>query len=97
LPDTGTPIFGPYSGKLSNRSDRVALETPQYPELPGDPYSWVSVDEVIFGNQTPWLTAANGAGATLQRTSVNGRSAALRGYLSSGLLTPSPGVCATWV
>ncbi len=29
-------IFGPYSGKLGNRSDRVALEKPQYPDVPAD-------------------------------------------------------------
>jgi hypothetical protein len=62
-------ILGPYSGKLGNRSDRVALEKPQYPDLVGDPYSWVIVDEAIYGNQTPWPTAANGGGASLQRVS----------------------------
>ncbi len=63
-------IFGPYAGKLGNRSDRVALEKPQYPDLPGDPYSWVIVDEVIYGNQTPWPASANGGGHSLQRRSV---------------------------
>ncbi len=65
-------FFGPYLGKLGNRSDRIAIEKPQYPDLPGDPYSWVIVDEVIYGNQTPWPNAANGAGASLQRASVSG-------------------------
>ena len=54
-------IFGPFSGKLGNRSDRVALEKRQYPDLPGDPYSWIIVDEVIYGNQSPWPASANGA------------------------------------
>ena len=67
----GTTFLGPYSGKLGNRSDRVALEKPQYPDLPGDPYSWVIVDEVIYGNQYPWPTNANGAGNALQRLSVS--------------------------
>jgi hypothetical protein len=65
-------IFGLYSGKLANRSDRVALEKPQYPDLPGDPYSWVIVDEVTYGNQTPWPATANGGGTSLQRTIVDG-------------------------
>jgi len=65
-------IFGPFSGKLGNRSDRVALEKPQYPDLPGGPYSWVIVDEVIYGNQSPWPSSANGAGHSLRRAAVNG-------------------------
>ncbi|HEU0040189.1 MAG TPA: hypothetical protein VFR76_13050, partial [Verrucomicrobiae bacterium] len=65
-------IFGPYSGKLGNRSDRVAVEKPQYPDFPGGSYSWVIVDEVIYGNQTPWPASANGVGNSLQRTVLNG-------------------------
>ncbi len=61
------PIFGPYTGKLSHRSDRVALEQPQRPDLPGQPSAWVIVDEVIYGNQTPWSAEANGGGLSLQR------------------------------
>jgi len=67
----GSPvkILGPYSGRLGNRSDRVAIERPQFPDLPGEPYSWVIVDEVIYGNQNPWSPTANGAGQALQRVS----------------------------
>lgn len=72
LTNSTTPILGPYAGKLSNRSDRVALEKPQFPDLPGDPYSWIIVDEAIYGNQDPWPTNANGAGLALQRRSVTG-------------------------
>ena len=64
------PILGPYSGKLGNRSDPVVLEKPQLPDAPGDPYSWVIVDEVVYGNQHPWPTNANGGGTSLQRFSV---------------------------
>jgi hypothetical protein len=63
-------ILGPYSGKLGNRSDRVALEKPQLPDLPGDPYSWVIVDEVIYGNQEPWPANANGIGYSLNRLTL---------------------------
>ena len=64
------PLFGPYSGKLGNRSDRVALERPQVPDAVGLGYSWIIVDEVIYGNQSPWPTTANGGGQSLQRLST---------------------------
>ncbi len=62
-------VQGPFSGKLSNRSDRIGLERPQYPDLPGEPYSWVIIDEVIYGNQTPWPEGARGTGLSLHRSS----------------------------
>ena len=71
IADDNVPMFGPYSGKLGNRSDRVALEKPQFPDLPGDPYSWVIVDEVIYGNQSPWPESANGGGNSLHRLILN--------------------------
>jgi len=84
-------IFGPYSGKLGNRSDRVALERPQAPDLPGDPFSWVIVDEVIYGNQTPWPASANGSGTSLQRIAVTGSGNKpgnwFAGMPTAGLLT----------
>jgi hypothetical protein len=65
------PILGPYSGKLGNRSDRVGLERPQAPDAPGDSYSWIVVDEVTYGNQTPWPASANGGSHSLQRISLD--------------------------
>jgi hypothetical protein len=62
-------ILGPYTGKLGNRSDRVALERPQLPDFVGDAYSWIIVDEMIYGNQTPWPATANGGSHSLQRLS----------------------------
>lgn len=70
--NAAVPIYGPYSGKLGNRSDRVALERPQAPDVPGGSFSWVIVDEVIYGNQIPWPAAANGGGHSLQRHAING-------------------------
>lgn len=61
------PILGPYAGKLGNRSDRVAIERPQVPDFVGDSYSWIIVDEVIYGNQSPWPATANGGSHSLQR------------------------------
>ncbi|MCH9021287.1 MAG: hypothetical protein IID32_00800 [Planctomycetes bacterium] len=68
--DTGsTPIVGPWDGNMSNRGERVALERPQDPDDPiNNPgVSWVVVDEVIYFDQAPWPTEADGIGSTLDR------------------------------
>ena len=63
------PVFGPYQGKLNNRSDRVALEKPQFPDQADAPYSWVIVDEVIYSDQFPWPLSPDGNGLSLHRLS----------------------------
>ena len=88
LTDSSVALLGPCSGRLANRSERVALEKPQYPDLPGEPYSWVIVDEVIYGNQQPWPEAANGGGDSLQRTGVSGAGNDPINWMAA---TPSPG------
>ncbi|HKX60605.1 MAG TPA: lamin tail domain-containing protein, partial [Verrucomicrobiae bacterium] len=60
-------ILGPYTGKLANNSDRIALEKPQAPDLPGDAVSWVIVDEVLYADQSPWPCGADGSGNSFQR------------------------------
>ena len=51
-------------------AERFALERPQAPDLPGDPVSWVVVDEVAYFEQAPFPPAADGAGAALHRVSA---------------------------
>ncbi len=65
-------ILGPYGGKLDNSSDRVALERPQMPDLPGDATSWIIVDEVTYADQSPWPCAADGSGNSLNRVAASG-------------------------
>lgn len=60
-------IFGPYQGWLSNRGERIALERPQWPDNPGDDLVWFVVDEVIYADQPPWPSEADGRGASLRR------------------------------
>jgi len=63
-------IFGPYTGKLANNSDRIALERPQGPDVPGGEVSWVVVDEVLYADQAPWPCGSDGSGNSLQRLSA---------------------------
>jgi len=67
----GVKMLGPYSGKLGNDSDRIAIERPEPPETIGDPYAWVVIDEVTYGNRPLWPLDADGSGASLHRISVS--------------------------
>ena len=66
----------------------MAIEKPQYPDLPQDPPSWVTVDEVIYANQSPWPAAADATGLAIHRqpTSLSGNDPA--NWLAG---PPSPG------
>ncbi len=84
-------MFGPWSGKLGNRSEPVSLERPQAPDLPGDPYSWVIEDETVYGNQSPWPAAA-GNGNALERLVFNRAGIAPANWMAA---SPSPGDAGT--
>ena len=60
-------LMGPFSSSLDNRGERIALERPQAGDLPGEPVSWVIMDEVIYFHQAPWPAGADGTGKSLQR------------------------------
>lgn len=59
------PIFGPYAGVLQGRGETLQLQRPGTPETNGLPY--ITVDEVTYDDQSPWPSAADGSGASLQR------------------------------
>lgn len=64
-------VFGPYNGRLDNDTDRIALERAQAPDVPGDPITWVVVDEVRYFDRDPWPPEADGLGYSLQRRAVD--------------------------
>ena len=67
MTNAAVPIVGPFSGKLANNSDRIALEKPQHPDGTNTQVSWVIVDEVLYADQSPWPCGSDGSGNSLQR------------------------------
>ncbi|MCX6905491.1 MAG: immunoglobulin domain-containing protein [Verrucomicrobia bacterium] len=64
-------VVGPYNGHLADEGESIELYKPDAPVVSTNsdngyvPY--VLVDQVIYGNQTPWPSDANGDGMSLQR------------------------------
>jgi len=69
--DSGGRLMGPFSGGVANDGERLALERPQAPDLPGDGASWVIVDEVIYSDRDPWSASADGTGRALVRRNAD--------------------------
>ena len=64
---TGTRIYGPFLPKLPNSLSSVELAYPGVPVLGVTPF--VNVDKVSYLDTTPWPTAPDGTGPSLQRLS----------------------------
>ncbi|MBE0536492.1 MAG: lamin tail domain-containing protein [Phycisphaerae bacterium] len=63
----GIDLVGPFSGRLSNVTARLAVERPQAPDASGDSPSWVIVDEAIYFSGSPWPRVPQAAASVLQR------------------------------
>ena len=70
------PVYGPWSGRLDNSGESLALYKPDAVQLPPHPDAgfvpYILVDRVSYLPTAPWNTNANGTGQSLQRiTSSN--------------------------
>jgi hypothetical protein len=64
-------LAGPYSGKLDNGGESVELVKPDAPQ-PSGSVPDVLVEKVVYRDQAPWPTNADGWGPSLQRVSATG-------------------------
>ena len=85
-----TGLVGGYTGRLNNSFGRVELQQPEAAPL-DDPtlIPHVTADEVLYDDLAPWPVAADGTGASLNRTVAHayGNNAS-----SWEAATPTPGV-----
>jgi hypothetical protein len=70
------PVYGPFSGKLANDTDTIALYQPDRPQQPTSPDAgfvpYVLVDRVVYSDASPWPVGnADGGGASLQRLAAS--------------------------
>lgn len=70
ITDTNLIILGPYSGKLANDSERVALEYQIMLDPANQLTGWVVADEVLYADRSPWPCGADGSGNSIQRISL---------------------------
>lgn len=64
-PTRGLRVLGPFSGKLDNDGERIALQAPQPPETNGS-VAYADMDVVAYGVTGPW-PAAGATGQPLVR------------------------------
>ena len=61
------PVFGPYTGGLDNRGERLTLARPATPIASVVP--WIPVDSIAYNDAAPWPTSPDGGGPSLERLS----------------------------
>ena len=88
LTNTQGTVLGPYTGRLSNSGERIAVERPQLGDFPSVDVSWVIVDEAIYSTFWPWPSAVQTNGLSLHRT-VSGGAGNNPAYWSAVAASPS--------
>ncbi|MBN2508172.1 MAG: lamin tail domain-containing protein [Verrucomicrobia bacterium] len=88
----GTRMFGPYSGKLSNKEGSIELYRPDQPQAPDRPDAGlvpqILVDEVDYRDDAPWPESADGGGQALERVAPEAYANDPAAWQAA---TPSPG------
>ncbi len=73
----GTPIYGPWDGKLDNSADSIELARPDLPDPPGTSsagfVAYILADKVEYQDSEPWPTGlADGFGGSITRVNPAG-------------------------
>ncbi len=88
----GTPILGPFSGKLGNEGDSVELYKPDPPQKPPHPDAgfvpFILAEKIAYAPVSPWPEGALDPSRSLQRVSVGGFGNEPRNW---GEGVPTPG------
>lgn len=63
----GTTVLGPYDGSLNNDGESVQLERPGDPEELTGEIPEILVERVVYDDEAPWPTEADGGGYSLRR------------------------------
>jgi hypothetical protein len=61
------PIFGPWSGRLSNDGEAIELKLPDPPQALDGFVPYVQVEKINYRPTAPWPVGAAGTGQSLQR------------------------------
>ena len=95
------PIVGPYSGGLSNFSDRLRVRMPDTPEADGNicggtgnpsPYvPYVITDELTYFDSGDWPTSPDGDGPSLERINTAAPAGDPTNWAANPLFSSSPG------
>ncbi|HWI59505.1 MAG TPA: hypothetical protein VNZ22_19915, partial [Bacillota bacterium] len=68
---SSVPLFGPYSGRLSNSGENLDLYRPDVPQAAPHPDAgfvpYILVESINYLAAAPWPAGADGTGASLQR------------------------------
>ena len=84
-----SPIYGPYTGKFSNKTDHIEIEKPFEVDAKDGTMKWELTDEILYFHKAPWTPNCDGTGKSLQRVSTSDSGNDPNNWKPS---KPSPGV-----